>query len=139
MTRFASKTKTLSEKGFSLIEVMIAIVLFAAGVIAVMYLFPLGVKEVSFTKELTAATFLAQAKLEEKLLLPAAVDSDETGNFGPEYPQLTYTITRRRYMNKTQMIHIAIEVYKAVPGGGTRTIIHYDALKGVGGNVENNF
>jgi len=139
MTRLYSLLRTVTQKGFSLIEVMIAIVLFAAGVIAVMYLFPLGVKEVSFTKELTAATFLAQAKLEEKLLLPAMIDTDETGTFAPDYPQLTYLITRRRYMNKPQMIHIAVEVYKAVPGGGTRTIIHYDALKGVGGNVENNF
>ncbi len=139
MTRLAGKIREMSEKGFSLIEVMIAIVIFAAGVIAVMYLFPLGVKEVSFTKELTAATFLAQAKLEETLLLPATVAPDVTGDFGPEYPQLTYIITRRRYMNKPQMIHIAIEVYKVAQGGGTRTVIHYDALKGAGGNVENNF
>ncbi|MDQ7824539.1 MAG: prepilin-type N-terminal cleavage/methylation domain-containing protein [Candidatus Eremiobacteraeota bacterium] len=129
--------KRSSGRGFSLTEVLIAMVIFTIGIIAIMYLFPLGMQEISRTKDLTAAIFLGQAKLEEVLLLPAHVAPVEESSF-TEYPSLFFRVTKTAFQNKPSLIQISVEVSK-MRDGGSVTIMRYDALKGAGGNIENNF
>lgn len=128
-------------KGFSLLEILIAMVVFTIGIIAVMYLFPFGVQDISRAKELTAATCLAQAKLEEALLLPYdpvelpdTVDSD----FGSDYPGMTYRMECRKFQNSLSMVHISIEVFKILKSGQRKTLIHLDTIKSTGGSLETN-
>ncbi len=51
--------------GFSLLEVMIAVVVLGFGLLAIMHLFPIGLRASKVSQDTTVASFLAQAKIEE--------------------------------------------------------------------------
>ena len=78
--------KILDEKGFSLIEILIAITVFAIGILAVGKMQITSIKGNSFANELTSATILAQDKTEELISLPYDTDllkdSDTDGKAG---------------------------------------------------------
>lgn len=71
-------------KGFTLIEVLIAIFVLAVGVVGVLQAFPLGTHIAKSSQMLTTATQLSQAKIEEAIsksygeLIPATT----TENYG---------------------------------------------------------
>jgi prepilin-type N-terminal cleavage/methylation domain-containing protein len=50
--------------GFTLIEIIISLVIFVIGVLAVFYLFPIGLKASGLAGQLSKVTFLAQEKIE---------------------------------------------------------------------------
>ena len=58
---------TRDSLGFTLIEIVIAISIFSIGVMAVLNLFPKGLRLSQESKELSVATNLAQEKIEEYL------------------------------------------------------------------------
>jgi prepilin-type N-terminal cleavage/methylation domain-containing protein len=128
-------------RGFSLLEILIAIVIFAIGIIAVMYLFPLGVRDITLSKELTAATFMGQAKMEETLMIPinpTSLPIKIEGSFAPDYPGLYFTISKDAYQGRSSLSSITVDVYKLAEGGAHKVVVHYDALKRTGGYSENN-
>jgi len=51
--------------GFSLLEVMVAVVIIGFGLLAIMHLFPIGLRASKISQDTTVATFLAQQKMEE--------------------------------------------------------------------------
>lgn len=53
------------QKAFSLIEVMIAVFILLVGILAVLTMFPFGVRLARYSKMTTIATQLAQEKIEE--------------------------------------------------------------------------
>ena len=55
----------MGNKGFSLLEVMVAVVVLGFGLLAIMHLFPMGLRASKISQDTTAASFLAQAKIEE--------------------------------------------------------------------------
>lgn len=118
---------------------MISIVIFAIGVISVMYLFPMGARDIGKARELTAATYLGQAKMEE-MLLSTDIDTPQIepeGSFAPAYPGLYYSVTRSYFpSNKRTMMLLSVEVYKLSAGSERKRIVHYDSLKGIGGSIE---
>jgi len=122
-------------RGFSLVEIMISIVIFAIGVIAVMYLFPMGVRDIGKAKELTAATYLGQAKMEEALLNPA---TSPEGAFPSPYENLYYTVSHAPFQNRSTMIKVSVEVYKMLDSSTRKRLVRLDTLKGTGGYIENN-
>ncbi|MDQ7821758.1 MAG: prepilin-type N-terminal cleavage/methylation domain-containing protein [Candidatus Eremiobacteraeota bacterium] len=126
---------------FSLIEVMIAMVIFTVGIIAVMYLFPLGARTIGKAKEVTAASFLGQAKMEEVLLLPAdQMPSLSEGDFGPEYPLLYFRVqTVSPYSGKDSLVYVSVDVEKYLVSGSRSSIYHLETLKCLGGAVETNW
>jgi len=68
-------------RGFTLIEVLVALVLLVIGIFALSKMQVLGVRGTGFNKETTVATTLAQKKLEElKGTAYTAVASDATGS-----------------------------------------------------------
>jgi len=60
------KIKLNNNKGFTIIELLLAVFILAIGIIAVFGTFPLGINVVRSGKMTTIATQLAQAKLEEE-------------------------------------------------------------------------
>ncbi len=58
------------KKGFTLIELIIAIFILALGITAVFAIFPLGIQIVGFSKMSTIATYLGGAKIEEIISKP---------------------------------------------------------------------
>ena len=51
--------------GFSLLEVMFAVIILGVGLLAIMHLFPIGLRASKISQDTTVGSFLAQAKIEE--------------------------------------------------------------------------
>ncbi len=68
------------QAGFTLIEVMIALVLLAAGLLALMTMQIVSIKANAFSSEMTYTAMLAQHKLEELKNLPSTDTKLQTGN-----------------------------------------------------------
>ncbi len=60
----------MPRKGFTLIELIVAIFILALGITAVFAIFPLGIQIVRFSKMTTTATHLGGAKIEEIISKP---------------------------------------------------------------------
>jgi len=69
------KMKKSNEKGFTLIEILIAIVVFAIGILAVGKMQIAAIKGNYFANDLTRATTLAQDRM-EKLISLSYIDND---------------------------------------------------------------
>ncbi len=52
------------QTGFSLLEVMVAVVVLGFGLLAIMHLFPIGLRASKISQDTTTASFLAQQKIE---------------------------------------------------------------------------
>ena len=78
--------KIMDEKGFTLIEILIAITVFAIGILAVAKMQITAVKGNSFANNLSKATTLAQNRMEKLIGLPYSDslnnDRDGDGNGG---------------------------------------------------------
>ena len=73
--------KKSNQKGFSLIEILIAITVFAIGILAVGKMQIAAIKGNSFANDLTKATTLAQDRMEE--LIGLSYEIDPTVNTDP--------------------------------------------------------
>lgn len=135
--------ESCSQRGFSLVEILIAIVVFTAGVIAVMYLFPLGARDIGKARELASATFYGQERLEEELMKDidfSTLPLVEKGDFGSEdYPELGYTMTKDRYQDSSgnklySVVQISVKVYRG--GNENGPMVNLYTLKSTGGSIE---
>lgn len=107
------KTKT----GFTFVELMIAMVILFLAVMVVGSVFPASFNSLLKSKQVTVAATLAQQKLEECLINPRnyAARVGREGNFSPEHPEYSYSITERSVTAKLKELNV--EVYKWVNGG----------------------
>lgn len=89
-----------SKSGFSLVEAIIAVAVLGIAVIALMQVFPIGVKTSSLSRKTTVAVNLAQSFLEETSSIPFAdiasvtkerVDPDEDSSLYNFYRQIDVT------------------------------------------------
>ena len=69
-------------RGFSLVEVLIAIFILGLGIVTLTNLFPLGLQSLSYARKLNEVYFLAEKKLEElklqpSITLPAEMSGEE--------------------------------------------------------------
>lgn len=108
-----------NEKGFSLIEVLIAISILSIGLLAVAKMQGSALNGGSFASAVTESATLAQDKLEFFLSLPyndaALVDGEETL---PAGHRITWTVTDDNPVENSKRIVVTVErQYK----GGTRT------------------
>ena len=55
----------MKRKGFTLIEVLIAVAILAGGLLAAFYMFPLGMRQLRVSRILMDMSFFAKEKLEE--------------------------------------------------------------------------
>jgi len=66
-------------RGFTLIEVLIAIFILGLGVVTLTNLFPLGLQSLSYARKLNELYFLAERKLEELKLSPGITPGESSG------------------------------------------------------------
>ncbi len=78
-------------KGFTLLEVMIALAIMAGSVFTIMASFNHHIDIVTRDREETVAVLLARAKLEDPDMKSS---SDTNGTFAPEWPDITWEITK---------------------------------------------
>lgn len=84
--RFSGSKKA----GFSLLEVMVAIVIMSFGILAILQLFPLGLKAGRISQDVTIATFLAQQRMEELKNTRYIDIEDKSGVFAAPYVEFNW-------------------------------------------------
>ena len=82
-------------QGFTLVEVLVATVILATGLIGALTAFSMATRVTRVSTDDTLLTFIGQAKLSEiQLLGREGIASAETaGDFGPEHPDYLWTMT----------------------------------------------
>jgi type II secretion system protein I len=71
--------------GFTLLEVVVAMALFAAGIVAVTELFSGALRLGAGSRDASTATIYARQRMEEALLSPVPAEGTERGAFGEGY------------------------------------------------------
>jgi general secretion pathway protein I len=77
--------------GFTLLEVVVALAILAAGLLGLMELLSGSLRLSGGARDVNAASVYASQRLEEALLLPAPAEGTETGLFGEKYRWTTRT------------------------------------------------
>jgi len=77
-------------KGFTLMEVMIAMAILAIALVAVFQLQSQGISMSTDSRFMTTASLLAQSKMVEAEAGVSMANHREDGDFGPDYPQYTW-------------------------------------------------
>jgi prepilin-type N-terminal cleavage/methylation domain-containing protein len=77
-----SELRTHGVKGFSLIEVLVALFILGVGIAAVFNLFPLGWQSLAYSRKLNEVHLLAQKKLEELKNQEAWEEGEQSGDEG---------------------------------------------------------
>lgn len=73
------------ERGFTLLEVIVAMALFAAGIVAISRLFTGSLRLSGGARDASAAAIYARQRMEEALLVPDPAEGMEQGAFGEGY------------------------------------------------------
>jgi general secretion pathway protein I len=73
------------ERGFTLLEVIVAMALFAAGIVAISRMFTGSLRLSGGARDASTATIYARQRMEEALLAPDPVEGVEQGAFGDGY------------------------------------------------------
>lgn len=74
-----------AEGGFTLLEVVVAMALFAAGIVAVYQLYSGALRLAAGSRDASASSIYARQRMEEALLVPVPVEGVERGTFGDRY------------------------------------------------------
>lgn len=78
-------------KGFTLLEVVVAMAILGAGIAALLALFSGSLRLAGGARDTSAAAVYASQRLEEALLAPNPVEGEEKGPFGEKYRWVTRT------------------------------------------------
>ena len=73
------------DRGFTLLEVIVAMALFAAGIVAISRLFTGSLRLSGGARDASAAAIYARQRMEEALLAPDPAEGVEQGAFGDGY------------------------------------------------------
>ncbi len=79
-----------NREGFSLVEMMAALMIFSVGVVAMIEVFAVCVRSTGTARDYSRAVFLAQALVEEALAEDALSEGEETGEFDQELSDGTW-------------------------------------------------
>ncbi len=84
----------INHKGFTLIEITIALLILAIGLVGILTLFPVGFDASGRAAHITEATFLAQAIIEDsrRVGYPGILALDGQNNIYPNHPDYEYEI-----------------------------------------------
>lgn len=78
-------TRRRPDRGFTLLEVIVAMTLFAAGIVLVLRLFSGALRLSAGSRDASASAIYAGQRMEEALLVPNPVEGVERGTFGDAY------------------------------------------------------
>jgi prepilin-type N-terminal cleavage/methylation domain-containing protein len=74
-------------RGFSLVEMLAAIIIFSLGVMAVLEVITTSVRSTTATVGYTQAVLLAQQQIEETIATQTLAPMTDSGDFGEAYPR----------------------------------------------------
>ncbi|MFB3895033.1 MAG: prepilin-type N-terminal cleavage/methylation domain-containing protein [bacterium] len=78
------------QSGFTLLEVIVAMVIVVIGLILISQTFSTGLRAVRVSDKATVARFLAEQKLTELELEDFSTLQSTSGDFGTDYPEFTW-------------------------------------------------
>lgn len=76
--------------GFTLLEVIVAMVIVVVGLVLISQAFSIGLRAVRVSDKATVARFLAEQKITELEILAFTTIQSATGDFGTDYPGYTW-------------------------------------------------
>lgn len=91
--RFTRRSRRMAERGFTLVEVLIATVLIVVGVAGALAAISAGVRAQSAGEFYNAAALLGQQKMAELELDPDLAAGTTSGDFMPDHPGYQWTAT----------------------------------------------
>lgn len=80
----------LNKKGFTLLEIIVAMVIVVVGLVLISQAFSIGLRAVRVSDKLTVAKFLAEQKITELELQGFSTLQSTNGDFGEDYPGFTW-------------------------------------------------
>jgi general secretion pathway protein I len=80
------------DKGFTLMEVMIAMAILAIALVSIFQLQSQSISMATDSRFMTTAALLAQSKMVEVEARPSLSSQSESGDFGTDYPQYTWQL-----------------------------------------------
>jgi general secretion pathway protein I len=92
MLRYMKKIN-FPQKGFTLLEVMVALLIIATSFIVLLHSRNQSVIAADYARHMTIATLLASEKMGEMELEDLLDINEDTGTFGDDYPEYTWTMT----------------------------------------------
>ncbi|MBU1036750.1 prepilin-type N-terminal cleavage/methylation domain-containing protein [Patescibacteria group bacterium] len=108
-----------NQQGFSLIETLIALTILILALLTMVQLFPLGLKNASYSRSETTAVFLAQAKMEE--IISERYDQVLTGTFA-EASLVTIDDDFARYSRQTVIYYVDEDLESSVQDIGLKRV-----------------
>jgi len=90
------KRGALPARGFSLLELVAALLVFSLGMLLLVNLFPVSYTHLGRSREITSAAFLCQGKMDEVLAEPYADPAPADGTF-PENPRYGWQVEKRPF------------------------------------------
>ncbi len=112
-------------KGFTLMEVMIAMAILAIALVAVFQLQSQSISMSTDSRFMTTASLLAQSKMVEVEAGSTLVNHSEDGDFGPDYSQYTWHLeVGDTPMPQFKKIEVTV-TNKLFTSGGTYKLVLY--------------
>jgi general secretion pathway protein I len=127
-----------SKKGFTLLEVLVALAILAAGIMGLMELLSGSLRLSGGARDTTAASTYASQRLEEALLAPKPAQGEESGLFGEKYRWTTRTSFLPEEEG-VQIFPVRVEVTVTWNDGSRERAVHIEATRweskaaGIGG------
>jgi prepilin-type N-terminal cleavage/methylation domain-containing protein len=126
--------KVFEEKGFTLIEVLIGLIILAIGVLAVAGMQITSITGTSFSKNLTQASVIAQDRLEFLKGLPLNYVKLDTGTY-PDPPDIgiftrSYQATRNANPNYVTIIYTVSWLELVPPKKAVTHTVSFRTIKG---------
>ncbi len=84
--------KQAGKKGFTLMEVMVAMAILAIALVSIFQLQSQSISMATDSRFLTTAALLAQSKMVEIETQSTLSNKTESGDFGPDYPQYAWQL-----------------------------------------------
>jgi general secretion pathway protein I len=100
-----------AEGGFTLLEVVVAMALFAAGIVAVYQLYSGALRLAAGSRDASASSIYARQRMEEALLVRDPVEGVERGTFGDRYRwEVTTSIAPQEEETPYDEVHVRVTV-----------------------------